>query len=77
MPTPPPIALPCTLAITNLGALRIALITAAKPEKNFFPISKSAIEVSSSKEAPAQNVFSPPLFKTMTFVSLCFPAFSI
>ena len=37
-PTPPPTALPCTRAITNFGALRIALITPANPEKKYVPV---------------------------------------
>ena len=54
----------------NFGHLRIALITLAKPEKNFLPSSKSAIDNNSSKEAPAQNALVPSLFKIISEIAL-------
>ena len=52
----------------------MALITLANPEKNTFPVAASLILMSSLKLAPAQNVLSPPLFKTMTLMSSFCPA---
>ncbi len=49
----------------------------AKPEKNCLPSSKLFIDMSSSKDAPAQNAFSPPLRRTITFTKELFPAFVI
>ncbi len=51
----------------------MALITLAKPEKNCFPSSKFEIATSSSKEAPAQNAFSPSDFKIIIETSSLFP----
>ncbi len=50
---PSPTALFYILVITNLGISRIALMTQAKPLKNFLPASNSTILTNSSKEAPA------------------------
>ena len=52
----------------------MALITLANPEKNFLPSSKLLIATNSVKLAPAQNVRSPPLFKTITLMSSFLPA---
>ena len=53
----------------NFGHFLQALITWAKPEKNFFPVDKSLIEINSSKLAPAQNAFSPADLRMMTLTS--------
>ena len=55
----------------------MALITEAKPEKNFNPLSESLIAINSSKLAPAQKALSPSLFKTITLAVGFFPNFSI
>ena len=47
----------------------MALITFAKPEKNFFPSSKFVIATNSSKDAPAQKALSPSDFKITTDTS--------
>ena len=73
IPTPPPTAFPCTLPIINLGHCLHAFITLAKPIKNLFPSSLFFIDMSSSNEAPAQKVLSPPLFKIITFDFLSLP----
>src|SRR6056300_583884 len=53
----------------SLGHLRMALITLAKPLKKTLPVSKSSIEMSSSKLAPAQKARSPALFTRMSFTA--------
>jgi hypothetical protein len=58
----------------NLGAVLHALITFAKPEKKIFPVSKSLMEINSSKLAPAQKAFSPSDLRTMTFTSSLCPS---
>ena len=58
----------------SFGHLRIALITLAKPLKKIFPVSKSSIEMSSSKLAPAQKARSPALFTRMSFTASFSPS---
>src|SRR3954466_15300838 len=55
--------------MTGLGARVIARITPAKPRKNALPAVSSAIDLSSSNEAPAQKGPSPSLRRTMTLTS--------
>ena len=76
-PTPPPTALLCTRPITNTGALRMALITSAKPLKNSRPVSASSMASSSSKLAPAQKALPPSLRSTITRTSGSLPASSM
>src|SRR6056300_552648 len=58
----------------SFGHLRMALITLAKPLKKTLPVSKSSIEMSSSKLAPAQKARSPALFTRMSFTASFFPS---
>jgi len=46
----------------------------AKPEKNVLPVSKSLMEISSSKLAPAQNVLLPADLSMITLIASLFPA---
>jgi hypothetical protein len=55
----------------------MALITIAKPRKNFFPSSSLLIAISSSKLAPAQKALSPAERSTMTVACLSCPALSM
>ena len=60
--------------MTNLGHVRMALMTRAKPLKNAKPSSSLEMATSSSKLAPAQNARSPADFNTITLMSSRRPA---
>src|SRR6266550_4727774 len=76
IPTPPPTALPWTRATMIFGHRIIAMMSRAKPMKNFFPPAASRTACSSENEAPAQNAPVPSLHITITRVSGSIPAIS-